>query len=117
MMKRYNKKKAVPFILRKVYLEEYITLSRAMLEAMIVKCIDADFEYMISCGIFKPDGSRGENYYNKENARRHILDVLIGSQPLAEHEFDDYYKLVDDYLDFNLSYLEANGLWYPIGER
>lgn len=116
MMKLYNKKKAVPFILRKVYLEEYVTLTRAMLESMIVKCIDADFDYMVSCGIFKPDGSRGEYCYNKENARRHILGALIDGKPLTEGEFDDYYKLVDDYLDFNLSYLEANGLWYPIDE-
>lgn len=117
MMKLYNKKKAVPFILRRVYLEEYITLTKPMLEALISQCIDADFDYMLSESIFMPDGSPGKNYYNVKNARHHILDTLIGGRPLTEEELDDYFKLVGDYQDFNLSYLEANGLWYPVDER
>lgn len=115
MMKLYDKKKAVAFILRRVYLEEYQTLSRELLEPLIGQCVDADFDYMLACDIFRPDGSRGECFYNKENARRHILFALIKGEKLTDRRFDDLYKLVDDYLDFNLSYLEYLGLSYPTG--
>lgn len=113
MIKLYDKKKAVPFILRRIYLEEYPGLAKAMLESLIEKCVDADFDYMFASDIYRPDGSRGENYYNKANAREHILFKLINKGRLSEQTILSLCKLVDDYLDFNLSYLEANGLRYP----
>lgn len=116
MMKLYDKIKAVPFILSRICLEEYFTLSKDMLEPLITKCIDADFDYMFASDILNPDGSFGDCFYNKENARRHILYAVVDHRELTDDEFDDLYKLVDDYLDFNLSYLEANGLRYPTDE-
>lgn len=116
MVKLYDKKKAVPFILRRVYLEEYQTLSREMLKPLIASCIDADFDYMFAHGIYQRDGSRGENFYNKENARFYILRTFISNQVFTQEQLIDLYKLVDDYLDFNLSYLKANGLRYPTDE-
>ena len=66
MIKLYDKEKAVPFILRRIYLEEYQTLPRDALKPLIDSCIEADFNYMFAHGIYEPDGSRGENFYNKE---------------------------------------------------
>lgn len=115
-MKKYDKMKATAFILRRIYLEEYPSLARRELEPLVRRCIDADFAYMHAFDILSPDGSPAGCYYNKENARKHILISLIGDRPLTEGQFLDLYKLVDDYLDFNLSYLETNGLHYPSDE-
>lgn len=115
-MKHYNKTQAAAFILRRIYLENYTTLTTEMLKPLVVKCIEADFDYMIQSDIIYPDGSRSEYYYNKENARRYILYMLADGRALTDEQFDDLYKLVDDYLDFNLSYLEKHGMRYPTDE-
>lgn len=122
MMKRYNKADALHFILERACLEEYSSIVQEALSALIKKCIEADFNYMIAYDVYKADGSRGECYYNLRAARQHIQRMLIEDQRalLNQHPTDvllnDFFRLVDDYLDFNLSYLEHIGITYPVDE-
>lgn len=117
MMEAYDKTEAVALILSRMFPEEYRVLPREMLEPLISQCVDADFDYMLDRDVLRPDGSMGNRFYNKENARKHILSTLYQRNAFTKDHYDDLYMLVDDYLDFNHSYLELKGIPYPVDHR
>lgn len=117
MLKGYQKAEAVSLILSRLYPEDYPALTEEMLEPLIQQCVDADFDYMIAHDILQPDGSDGDCYYNKRNAHCHIMSLLYQNNGFTEDDFDDLYRLVDDYMDYNRSYLELHGLSYHEDER
>ena len=117
MLTGYQKTKAVALILSRINPEDYSLLSPDMLKQLIGQCVDADFDYMISQKISRRDGTDGENYYNKDNAFNYICDALFEKNGFPEEYEDELCALVDDYMDFNRSYLELNGLSYHEDER
>lgn len=117
MLTGYQKKEAVALILSRLYPEDYTTLPQAKLKSLIGQCVDADFHYMISNKVSRRDGTDGTCFYNKLNARDSIVMTLSKKNHFTEEQFDDILRLVDDYMDFNRSYLEKNGLSYHEDER
>lgn len=116
MLNGYDKQEAAKFILRRLYPEDYPTLTADQLPSLVAQCIDADFAYMLTYDILRADGSEGGCYYNTENAFNFILIELIRRHRLPRAAVPDLYMLVDDYMDFNRSYLERKGLQYPMDE-
>ena len=112
-MTGYNREDAAALVLSRVLMEEYASLDREDLPGLVGRCIEADFDYMLASDILRPDGSDGENYYNKNNAFAHIAGAILCSFPATEAQYDDLCRLVEDYMDFHRSYLELNGLCYP----
>ena len=117
MLTGYQKSKAVALILSRISPEAYKMLPSDMLEQLIGQCVDADFDYMISQKVSRPDGSDGEYYYNKDNAFHYIYTALFKKNGFTAEYEDELFALVDDYMDFNRSYLELNGLRYHEDER
>ena len=112
MLTGYQKTKAIALIHSRLYPEDYQTLPPDMLKPLIGQCVDADFDYMISSGISLPDGTDGDYYYTKRNARQFIFQALIRKNRFTGEQCLELLALVDDYMDFNRSYLELNGLRY-----
>lgn len=117
MLTGYQKTEAVALILSRIYPEDYSTLSPDMLEPLISQCVDADFDYMISNEVCLPNGADGDYFYNKNNARDFIIMTLLRNNRFTEAHCADLFTLVDDYMDFNRSYLELNGLSYHEDKR
>ena len=112
MLTGYQKTKAVALIHSRISPEDYKVLPSGMLRQLIGQCVDADFDYMISNGISLPDGTDGHYFYNKESARDFISVALLRNNDFSEEAFDELLTLVEDYMDYNRSYLELNGLQY-----
>ena len=117
MLTGYQKTKAVALILRRISPEDYKVLPSGMLKQLIDQCVDADFDYMISQEVSRPDGTDGDYFYNKRNARMFIFQALLRKNRFTEDQCLELLSLVDDYMDFNRSYLELNGLKYHEDER
>lgn len=116
LIENYNKEEAIHFILKRIYETDYPLLG-SQLKELLANCIDADFAYMLENDILRKDGEFGENYYNNRAASEYILVSLIRQHHMNKAQAEELLTLIDDYMDFNRSYLEHKKLKYHVDEN
>ena len=117
MLKHYDQTKAVVLILSRMNPADYVELPWDSIPQLLAQCVEADFDYMLSCDIMHEDGSDGECYYNKRRAFMHIARALMEKNSFSDARLQEIAALIDDYMDYNRSYLQLNGLKYHEDER
>lgn len=117
VLKGYDRAEAVALILGRMDPEDYRALPWAAMPALLAQCIDADFAFMLARGIMRRDGTDGDFFYNKRAARLAIIDTLLARNRFTPEQKQEIPPLVDDYMDYNRSYLQLNGLKYHEDER
>ena len=109
MMQGYDRDEAIDFILRRIQPKEHPELAPSLPE-LIPKIIDADMAYMHNAGVLDENGQAGGSYYEDDDAIEYMVDELTASQSFTPEQAVKLASLIDDYMDFQLEYLESKGL-------
>lgn len=108
MMQGYDKEAAVPFIAAAMRKNGH-KLPKEELEAFVRRAMEADFAYMLECGVLTEDGLMGEDEYDEDDAFEALLDMLA-DDPEDDEEMDRLAQLLDGYMEAQAAFMEESGL-------
>ncbi len=109
MMNGYDKQEALAFICPRINRKEHMELADRI-ESLISQAIDADMAYMHESGVLDADGNAGDSYYEDDDAFEYMVEALVAQNDLTPEQAVKVAALIDDYMDFQQSYLEHKGL-------
>ena len=109
MMNGYDKQEAMDLILRQIHPKDHPELADE-LPMLISRMIDADMAYMHEHHVIDEEGNAGEEYYEDDDAFEYIVEKLAADLRLDPVKAVKLASLVDDYMDYQQTYLESKGL-------
>ncbi len=108
-MKGYDREQAAAFMLSRLDRRELGPLA-SHAEGLIRQAIDADMAYMLEAGVLNENGLMGDAYYDDDDAFEFLLERMARERGLNEDQQGPLAAFIDQYMDLQQAFLEAQGL-------